>query len=140
MGEYASTLVDRLIQRAGAVTLDEAVDLYQAHAARALRYGPQGQREAVAQAHRAAVVAGLEQEYEQARQAAVGAWRRSLPAVQGPWLFVGQAIANAAGACVVAERLDDEPFQILIGPWRQAMGSLTPVGPGIGSRQLTPSR
>ena len=140
MGDFTSSLVDGIVRRAGALTFDDAVDLYEAHAARVIRYGSEAMRQAVAQAHRAAVVAGIEVEYEAARQAAVGAWRRSLPETQGPWLLVGQAIANAAGATVVAGRLDEQAFQILIGPWRQAMGSLTPVGPGIGVRQLAPTR
>lgn len=135
MGEYgaASELVHRLIERAGALTSDEAADLYEAYAARLLIDGPASQRVALLRARGAAARAGLEPQYEHARQAAATAWRRALPQPQGPWLVVGAAIGNAAGALVVADVLDDEPFHVLIGPWRQAIGSLTPVGPGISS-------
>jgi hypothetical protein len=41
MGDYSvtTTLVDRMIERAGALTTDEAVDLYKAYAARILIQG-----------------------------------------------------------------------------------------------------
>ncbi|MGH2379844.1 MAG: hypothetical protein ACRDG7_01330 [Candidatus Limnocylindria bacterium] len=134
MGYYgpASILVDRLIARAGSLSIDEAFDIYRAHGARVLLKGAAAEREALLQARRAARTARLHPEYEAARQAAATSWRRGLPETQGPWLMVGSAIANAAGALVVEAGLDEDPFQLLIGPWRQAIGPLVPVGPGNG--------
>ncbi len=136
MGKYgpASTLVDRLVARAGALTLDEAADIYQAHAARVLIQGTGAERVGLVKARRAATRAGLLGEYERARHAAASAWRHGLPETQGPWLMVGSAIANAAGALVIEDSLDDKLFQLLTGPWHQAIGQLTPMGPGL----LTP--
>ena len=111
--------------------MDEAVDLYEARVARLLIYGEQTEREALQRARRSAKVVGLKQEYLRARHDAATAWRHALPEVQGPWLVVGQAIANAAGALVVYTALDDKQLQALNGPWRVAMGSMEPVGPGI---------
>ena len=48
----------------------------------------------------------------------------------GPWLSIGVAVANAAGALVVEDLLESETFDILFGPWQQAIGRLIPVGPG----------
>lgn len=141
MGEYgpASSQVELLIQRAARVTLEEAADLYEAHAARLLIQGPQSERQALAQGRKAAVAAGLEEEYHRARQDAATAWRHSLPDSRGPWLLVGQAIANAAGALVVYRALEDPELKLLIGPWRQAMGTLAPVGPGRAGRVGVPT-
>lgn len=144
MGKYgpASTLVDRLIQRAGDLTIDEAADIYQAHAARILIQGSEAERFALVRARRTAIRFGLLPEYELARHTAATAWRHALPETQGPWLMVGAAIANAAGVLVVEDVLDEKEFQLLIGPWHQAIGTLTPVGPGIGqsTRTLAGSR
>jgi len=74
-------------------------------------------------------------EYENARHAAARAWRAALPQVQGPWLIVGAAIANAAGALVLENVLDRKTFLTLAGPWQQAIGTLVAVGPGAGSAQ-----
>jgi hypothetical protein len=131
----ASKLVNRLIDRAGVLTNAQAADLYEAYTARFLMDGSGSLRIALLRARRAADRAGLLPQYEHARHAAATAWRRALPHAQGPWLMVGAAIGNAAGALVVEEVLDDKPFQVLIGPWRQAIGTLTPVGPGIGSAE-----
>ena len=132
MGTYgaASTLVERLIARAGNLTLDEAADIYQAHAARLLIQGAETERLGLVRARRAAIRAGLLTEYELARHAAASAWRHALPETQGPWLMVGAAIANAAGALVVNDLLDDKLFQLLTGPWSQAIGTLAPISPG----------
>ena len=141
MGEYgaASQAVSQLIRRAGSLTLDEAADLYHAQAARILIHGAEGERQALAKASRAAASVGLLGPYEEARRAAVTAWRHNLPETQGPWLVVGHAIANAAGALVLADSLDLGSFQLLVGPWRQSSG-LVPVGPGMQSRHLATSR
>ena len=40
------------------------------------------------------------------------------------------AVANAAGALVVEDTLEPKPFDLLFGPWQQAMGRLVPTGPG----------
>jgi hypothetical protein len=126
--------VDRLIEQAGSLTLDEAVDIYRAHAARMLIQGSGAERRALIAARRAATRAGLAVQYERARHAAATAWRHGLPETQGPWLAVGAAIANAAGALVVEEVLDDKLYRLLIGPWQQAMDTMTPVGPGVHER------
>lgn len=137
MGEYGpgSLLVQRVVERAGELTIDEAADLYRAYGARILINGEAAERRALAEARRAAVIAGLEREYRQARHTAARAWRQAVPPDQGPWLLVGRTIANAAGAFVVHDVLDHEHFDLLIGPWRQAFGLLTPVGPGVSTRQ-----
>jgi hypothetical protein len=137
MGEYgpATTLVDRLVARAGMLTIEEAADVYQAHAARILLRGVGAERLALASARRAAARSGRQEAYEAARRAAATAWRHGLPETQGPWLIVGAAIANAAGALVVEDVIDDKVFHLLVGPWQQAMGSLIPVGPGVGREE-----
>ncbi len=134
MGDYgpATPQIHRLIERVGRISMDEAVDLYEARVARLLIHGEQAEREALQRARRSARIAGLEPEYIQARHDAATTWRTALPEVQGPWLVVGQAISNAAGALVVHSILDDKHFQALNGPWRVAMGTMEPVGPGIG--------
>jgi hypothetical protein len=131
----ATTLVEQLVQKAGSLTLDDAADLYRAHGAHLLIQGTEKQHLALARARRAAASYGRESEYELARRDAAMAWRRALPTTQGPWLLVNQAIANAAGALVVSDILDQKSLLQLIGPWRQAMGSLSPVGPGVGARE-----
>jgi hypothetical protein len=141
MGEFGSAtpVIDRLVERAGAMSLEEAADLYRAQAARLLIQGSEAERRALAEARRAAKKAGLEDEFEHARQAAAAAWRHALPDQQGPWLLVGQAIADAAGALVVGDLLDDRAFKVLVGPWRQAFG-LTPMGPGLLASERAQSR
>jgi hypothetical protein len=133
MGDYgpATPQVHRLLERVARISMDEAVDLYEARVARLLIHGEPSEREALQRARRYARKAGLEGEYIQARHDAASAWRNALPEVQGPWLVVGQAISNAAGALVVYASLDDKQLQALNGPWRVAMGSMEPVGPGI---------
>ncbi|HEX7173056.1 MAG TPA: hypothetical protein VF365_10660 [Candidatus Limnocylindria bacterium] len=135
MGEYgpASSQIQRLLARVEHVTLDEAADLYEAHAARILIHGSEVEREALHRAHRAARSAHLEPEYLRARHDAATAWRHALPEGRGPWLLVGQTIANAAGAMVVHTALEDRELQMLLGPWRMAMGSMEPVGPGLST-------
>lgn len=137
MGQFGpgSVLVERVIDRAGELTIDEAADLYRAYGARILINGEAAERRALAEAGRAAIIAGLEREYHQARHSAARAWRQAVPPDQGPWLMVGRTVANAAGAFVVVDALDAKHFDLLIGPWRQAFGLLTPVGPGVSSRQ-----
>ena len=141
MGEYgpAGSGIYGLIERAGRLTIDEAADLYRAHANRILVQGSEAERLALARARRVASKAGRRTEFEAARHAAATAWRHALPEPQGPWLAVGAAIANAAGALVVEDILDDKPFQLLVGPWRQAIGMLVPVGPGAGRATRSPA-
>ena len=140
MGKYegASTAVAGLIRRAGELTMDEAADIYRARATRLLLDGPTADRRALVAARRTAVRTGRLPEYEQARHAAASAWRGALPEVQGPWLIVGSAIANAAGALVLQDVLDPKELIALLGPWRQAIGSTMPVGPGQLSHELVP--
>ena len=120
------------------MTVDDAADLYRARASHLLLKGVAADRHAALQAERAARAAGLSSEYERARHDAVTAWRRALPETQGPWPVVGQAVANAAGALVVNEVVDEKSFQHLFAPWRQAMGTLAPVGPGVATREPVP--
>ena len=118
--------------------MDEAADIYHARAARLLLDGTAAERRVLADARRTAVRTGRLAEYEQARHAAASAWRGALPEVQGPWLLVGSAIANAAGALVLQDVLDPKEVIALFGPWRQAIGSTVPVGPGKLSHELVP--
>jgi len=134
----SNILVHQLIERAGNLTMDEAADLYQAHAARLLIQGSAAERLALRRARHVAARVGRLTEYEEARHAAATAWRRALPETQGPWLLVGAAISNAAGALVVEDVLEDAPYQVLIGAWRQALGRLVPVGPGPEVAERTP--
>jgi hypothetical protein len=129
---------DRIISHAGTLSLDEAADLYRAYAARILIDGQTVERQALAEARRVAHRSGVLDDYEAIRRAAVRAWRRALPEEQGPWLFVGRAIANAAGAVYLQSWLDHETYLLLVGPWRQAVGLLTPVGPGSATAAETP--
>ena len=140
MGTYGgtSTAVAHLIRRAGELTLDEAADIYHARATRLLIDGPAADRRALVNAKRTAVRMRRLAEYEGARHAAASAWRGALPEVHGPWLIVGAAIANAAGALVLHDVLDPKEIIALLGPWRQAIGSTVPVGPGQPSRELIP--
>lgn len=140
MGRRGSP-ADRIVSHAGSLSLDEAADLYRAYAARILIDGEAVERRALATARRAARGAGLLDEYESTRRAAIHAWRMALPEVRGPWLLVGRAIANAAGAAYIQSSLDRETYQTLAGPWRQAVGTLVPVGPGVEvSPELSGSR
>lgn len=133
------TAVEYVIRRAGELTIDEAADLYRARATRFLLHGPAADRRALINAERAAAATGRLAEYERARRAAASAWRGALPEVQGPWLVVGSAIANAAGALVVADELNGEDFTSLTEPWRQAIGTtMVPVGPGQPTRRFSP--
>ena len=118
--------------------MDEAADIYRARAARLLLDGDAGERSVQVNARRTAFRTSRLAEYEQARHAAASAWRGALPEVQGPWLIVGSAIANAAGALVLQDVLDPKDVTALLGPWRQAMGSTVPVGPGKLSHELVP--
>ena len=117
--------------------MDEAIDIYRARATRLLLEGHAADQRAAITAERTAVRTRRLGEYDAARHAAVSAWRRALPEVEGPWLVVGSAIANAAGALALADVLDPKDFTTLIGPWRQAMGTMAPVGPGQPSRRPT---
>ena len=137
MGEYwgVRTAVEHLIRRAGELTIDEAADIYHARATRLLLDGHAADRRARVNAMRAALSTGRLAEYERARRAAASAWRGALPEVQGPWLVVGAAIANAAGALVIQDELDPKDLISLIGPWRQAVGTMVPVGPGQRTRE-----
>ena len=138
MAQYGAlgAAVEYLIRRAGELTFDEAADIYRARATRLLLEGHAADQRAVIKAERVARQTRRLPEYERARHAAASAWRGALPEVQGPWLVVGSAIANAAGALVLADVLDPKDFTALIGPWRQAMGTMVPVGPGLPSEKL----
>ena len=142
MGDYGPNgrLVRQLIAEVGELSLEDAADLYRAHGARLIRQGSDPQRRAVREAARIASRIGRTPEYEAARRDAAMAFRHALPVTQGPWILVSQAVTNAAGALVLADVLDKEPLLVLIGPWRQVFGSLTPVGPGGGVPALAGDR
>ena len=137
MGKYgaANTCVEYVVRRAGELTLDEAADIYHARATRLLLDGHAADKRARLTAERTAIRTRRLPEYQEARHRAASAWRGALPEVQGPWLVVGSAIANAAGALVLEEMLDQKDLALLLGPWRQAIGTMVPVGPGQGSRE-----
>lgn len=130
-----STALEDLIRRAGELSIDEAADLYRARAMHVLIHGHAADHRARIHAEQIAAETGRQAEYERARHAAVSAWRGALPEVQGPWLVVGAAIANAAGALVLANELSRDDFTSLMGPWRQAIGTMAPVGPGQPARR-----
>jgi hypothetical protein len=132
MGEYgpASVLVERLIEYAEHLSEEEAADLFRARAVRSLTHGPVEERRAHAVAARAAAVAGRGKEYRAAAQAAAAAWGRARHASASVRLTVGVAVANAASALVVEDLLPADAFELLFGPWQQAIGRLIPVGPG----------
>jgi hypothetical protein len=132
MGYYgpASVIVHRLVERAERLTIEEAADLYRARSARTLIAGAEAERRALGRAVRAARTSGREEAYHVAREVAVAAFSRARQGTSGPWLIVSGAVANAAGALVVEDMLEQKPFDLLFGPWEQAMGRLTPVGPG----------
>ena len=132
MGDFgrATVLVDRLIDRASALSMEERSDLFAARSARTLISGSDAERRALALALRTARRTGREPEYHRAREAAAAAFREGRRGESGPWLTVTGAVCNAAGALVVQDVLDTKAFSMLFGPWQQAVGSLTPVGPG----------
>lgn len=142
MGEYGpqSRLVEQLIERVGALSAEEAEDLYSAHGTRLLMGGTVANSQALAAARRAAALADLELEYERARSDAALTWRRARPHELGPWLLVSQAITNASGALVLSEVLDNTHFHSLTDAWRQAVGALVAVGPGPRNRELARTR
>lgn len=133
MGDMEPLPIRWLIERAGRLSIEDADDLYRAYASRLLIDGSGRLRAALADARRSAARDGKLELYERARREAVAAWRGALPPSGGPWLMVGSAVANAAGALVLGELLDDRTFQMLVGPWRQAIGTLAPVGPGLAA-------
>jgi len=112
------------------MSIAEASDLFEARSARVLISGADAERRALGNAERAARRSGREEEYRSAREAASAAFRRAREGSIGPWLTVTGAVSNAAGALVVEDLLDPKVFRMLFGPWQQAIGTLTPVGPG----------
>ena len=125
--------VAALIARAAMLQHDECNLLFEARAAwyesRADGYG---ERDALRSATRAATAAGRTAAYESARREAASAFRRARRGEVGPWLSVASTVSNAAGAVAVADLLERRDYQLLYGPWRQALGQadLVPVGPG----------
>lgn len=138
MGEFgpSTTLVGRLIDRIGHLTADEAADLFAARAYRALDRGMDAGRHAHADAARAATISGRQREYGAARRAAATAWRAARRGTVGPWLSVGAAVADAAGALVLEDVLESRTFDMLFGPWQQAIGRLQPTGPGYFTERV----
>ena len=110
VAEYgpASALVNRVIEQAGTLTIDEAADLYRAYGARILIHGQEAERRALAEARRAAAIATLEPEYEQARHAAAKAWRHAVPGsrARGSWLAAPSPNIHSANEWCVDGALD----------------------------------
>ena len=126
--------VGALIARAGMLLHDEAMALFEARVAWfETRSEGYAERDAVRAASRVASRSGRLPAYEEARREAAAAFRRARHGEVGPWLSVATTISNAAGALVVADLLDRRDYQLLYGPWRQAIGQadLVPVGPGV---------
>ena len=134
MGDFgrATVLVDRLIDRAATLSMEESSDLFEARSARTLISGIDAERRALVLAQRVARRSGRDEQYHRAREEAAAAFRQARQGTVGPWLTVTGAVANAAGALVVQDLLDAKAFTMLFGPWQQAIGMLTPVGPGFG--------
>jgi hypothetical protein len=126
-------MVDTLIARAAMLLHHEALELFEARVAwfetRAEGYG---ERDALRSAVHVATRAGRLAAYEAARREAAAAFRTARRGEVGPWHSVATAVANAAGATVVADLLDRRDYYLLAGPWRQAIGEsdLVAVGPG----------
>jgi hypothetical protein len=91
----------------------------------------------------AAAVAGLTAEVEQARSAALD-WAcrgTNLPWPQAGWAEdtrsqirrqAAPALADAAVAMILADRLDEASGETLIGPWRNAASAAGQLEPEIG--------
>lgn len=124
--------VGALIARAGMLLHDEAMALFEARVAWfETRSEGYAERDAVRAASRVASRSGRLPAYEEARREAAAAFRRARHGEVGPWLSVATTISNAAGALVVADLLDRRDYQLLYGPWNQAIGDAkVPVGPG----------
>lgn len=127
--------VGALIARAGMLLHDEAMLLFEARIAWfETRSEGYAERDALRSAGRVAARSGREAAYEAARREAAVAFRKARHGEIGPWLSVAKAVANAAGALVLHDLLDRRDYQLLYGPWNQAIGdSKVPVGPGIGA-------
>ena len=128
--------VGALIARAGMLLHDEAMALFEARVAWfETRSEGYAERDAVRAVSRVASRSGRLPAYEEARREAAAAFRRARHGEVGPWLSVATTISNAAGALVVADLLDRRDYQLLYGPWRQAIGEspLVAVGPGTAT-------
>ena len=130
--------VQHLIDRAERLGSEEATALFEARVAWfELRADSSVERAALSAAGREAKRAGRYDAYQRARQEAATAFRRARRGEVGPWLSVAFAVSNAAGALVVADLLSQRDFQLLYGPWHQAIGDyraddrrLVATGPG----------
>jgi len=125
--------VSSLIKRASRLRVDEAMALFEARVAWfELRTDAAAEHEALASAERVAKRAGRLGATRAARKAAADAFRQARRGEIGPWLSVAHAVSNAAGALVLADLLDQRDYQLLYGPWRQALGDdqLVAMGPG----------
>ncbi len=135
MSDFGSNgvAVSSLIERAARLRPDEAVSVFGARIAWfELRTDAAAEHDALRSAEKVAKRAGRLVAYGAARSAAADAFRHARRGEIGPWLSVAHAISNAAGALVIADLLDHRDYQLLYGPWQQAIGEeqLVPVGPG----------
>ncbi len=127
------TAVESFIARAGELDREEALALFEARVAWfELRADSSAERSSLQSALKAAARGGRLGAYQQARQRAAAAFREARRGEVGPWLSVAFAVSNAVGALVVADLLAQRDFQLLYGPWQQAVGSrrLVALGPG----------
>lgn len=127
--------VGALVARAGMLLHEEAMLLFEARVAWfETRSEGYAERDALRSAARVASRSSRTAAYDAARREAAVAFRKARHGEIGPWLSVAKAVANAAGALVLADLLDRRDYQLLYGPWNQAIGdSRVPVGPGIPS-------
>jgi hypothetical protein len=132
--------VESFMARAAALTHAEGLSLFEARVAWfELRADASVEPAALQSALRVASRSGRLTAYQQARTHAAAAFRGARRGDVGPWLSVAHAVSNAAGALVVADLLSQRDFQLLYGPWEQAVGHrrLIAVGPGdaLGARR-----
>lgn len=129
--------VGALIARAGMLLHDEAMLLFEARVAWfETRSEGYAERDALRSAAKVASRSSRTAAYEAARREAAVAFRKARHGEVGPWLSVAKAVANAAGALALHDLLDRRDYQLLYGPWNQAIAdNKVPVGPGHVSEE-----
>lgn len=134
-GPHAS-LIRRLFEQAEALDERAVARLFHAWSGmNASSSDPHMERRALRAARREARRAGRLDAFDEARNEAASRFRRAHRGEAGGsgMLGLSMAIANAAGALVVADLVDPKTFDWLYAPWRIAVEeaeALTPVGPG----------
>lgn len=140
-------LVDRLCAQAEELDDRTVARLFHAWSGmNASSTDPYMERRALRVARGEARRAGRLDAFEEARSEAASRFRQAHrgEAGAGGRLGLSMAIANAAGALVVADLLDPKTFEWLYAPWRIAVEEaemLTPMGPGeVRFGQITQRR